>query len=418
MKLLEDNIYLFVEYQISNQGQTQHGVQPELRVYKYNLVGGDPVSFVTLTGARLTGNHRATVFKNGSSVWYCVSTSIQLNIYNSSGDLFTFRYASGDRQLTSTFISITSSQDGTGGDNRFFFGYGAGALPIYFPTIYGIHVYKISRGFRFNLLLYGKRTFTARFNNRLLATEIDWVSNQFATSRSTWTDRARVDLSTLAGVVEPHDYDRVAANAGGFYVLGPDLVNTAIVSGRTVTPLTAQRAIVSSQQTNIGGLGGFFPGTAGANYLTAQQVDVDGSNQDRIVLFGPTRDNTLLRAIGRIHYIGVEGTQPPPPPNNVPRITTSVTTYNLPIHTPLGSRVAVFAATDADENDQVIFSLTGADASMFAIGETTGILTTTSLLENGATFNIVVNASDRKDTATLAVMATCLLYTSPSPRDS
>ena len=90
--------------------------------------------------------------------------------------------------------------------------------------------------------------------------------------------------------------------------------------------------------------------------------------------------------------------------NNAPTISTTQTTYNLAASPADGLPVVNIQASDSDAGDSIAYSLTGTNASLFAISSS-GAVTVDGTLVNGTTYNVtVVVTDDAGATATLALM--------------
>ena len=434
--LIDDHVYLFFERHYTDPLER---VSNEVRVYKYPLTGGDPVSHVvlaettrfTVTSIDSKGpRYQGAAFKNrndSDNIWYAISinltsglNAVSYRIWDENGAVHTFTDAASS--TTRDFLTARSDAslpvvgfrdtvyDARLQLSRF------QTVPIpYDPRCQGFHVTTrpagqgVNHDFMFRSVWLGDSTDGGRQRDRLSLGILQHIEGA---SGAGTTIRVNVDLTALINCT---DMD----SGVGLYLLGVDLTTGDL--GRTIIALNQQGAIVRDGSEAIGDEldalyrnppdGGGVTPQISAPAIGVDRVDVSGSFQDRIVVIAPVGDLAREalsvpesnKSLGRFLYYGAAGTAPPPPPNAVPVITTSVQTYNMPIYTGSGITVGTFTATDADEDDTIAWSLTGADASTFTIGASTGVLQTNAELAAGTTYNLNVVASDGEDMAALAI---------------
>ena len=214
----------------------------------------------------------------------------------------------------------------------------------------------------------------------------------------------RVDFTTVIDGEPKHFFGA----GGAFWTL--ETASTGHVFS-AIHQLSSSNQSLDTQDVNVQGQ----LGNRSANALAADQVGDDFLARVMLVDHGRSTSEDEAEHGGHFHYYGVEGTEPPPPPNVPPRITTSVTTYNLPINAGAAANVGTFTATDADAepDDTLTWSVSGTDAANFAIGADTGVLTTAAALTNGQTYNLNVNVSDGRDTTSLAIMVVVAVNHAP-----
>ena len=103
---------------------------------------------------------------------------------------------------------------------------------------------------------------------------------------------------------------------------------------------------------------------------------------------------------------------PPPGSNNAPAFAAATATRSIPESTPVGGAVGEpVTATDADTDDVLTYTLSGADAASFTIGMASGQLRTKAALDHDTkgTYTVVVKAADPSglsDTITVTITVT------------
>ena len=107
------------------------------------------------------------------------------------------------------------------------------------------------------------------------------------------------------------------------------------------------------------------------------------------------------------------------PPNTAPTISDQ--TFSIAEDVSIGTSIGTVAASDAD-NDPLTFSIIdGNSDDVFSIESTSGEILLSEMLdfETTSSYSLTVQAADNESNATaiITINVTCLLYTSPSPRD-
>ena len=410
--LLGDFIYLFVTHLQSTTRRTW--------VRKYNLAGGDPVESILLDTS-LTDWVDGTAFDVAGTVYYLLAREVSVGrvprIYmqfatfrgaDRGGDDISI-HGTGTSQRSSSNVFVLSARNYVN------------------PQVRGVEVQFVQRFTFTNPIFYRAHlwilfsTAPAGINHtaRLFWLHMPLLGSPavpFAQGVSQFgrnfgsQDDTLLQTYPLTSVLDGQP-KHIGHGASSFHILetaSSEHVFSAIQNFSSVFNA------IDSQDVNVQGQIG---GGRSINALAAEEIRVGDSNVSRVVLVdhGRSTSEDEPEHGGHFHFYGIEGTEPPPPPNVPPRITTSVTTYNLPLNVRSGVTVATFTGVDpdAEPDDTLTWSLTGTDAASFALNSSTGVLTTAAALTNGTTYNLTINLSDGQDTTTLDIMVSVATNVAP-----